>query len=152
MFLFSFLHSHAYVNDPIVSTNLKLSGRCHFRPRYLKLYRRFVDRRKRLSEHAIRMHEPRHLSGLTVYRLQGRLLHFAAEQQSAVRWRGVDLDRFTPNAMDEAYALLSELEGFSGLFLRTDPSQWTGAKLTNGAVVQQAIDSVRRLPFCVVRN
>jgi very-short-patch-repair endonuclease len=110
-----------------------------------QLHRRFVDRRKRLNEHALRMHEPRHPAGLTVYQLQGRLLHFAAEQQSEVRWRGVDLDRLTPNAMDEAYALLSELEGFSELFLRTDPSQWTGAKLTNGALVQQAIDSVRRL-------
>ena len=47
--------------------------------------------------------------------------------------------------MDEAYALLSELEGFSGLFLRTDPSQWTGAKLANGAAVQQTIDALRRL-------
>ena len=47
--------------------------------------------------------------------------------------------------MDEAYALLSELEGFSGLFLRTDPSEWTGAKLANGAVVQQTTDAVRRL-------
>ena len=110
-----------------------------------ELHRRFVDRRKRLNEHALRIHERRPPSGLTVYKLQGRLLHLTAEQQSRVRWRGVDLDRLTPSAMDEAYALLSELEGFSGLFLRTDLSQWTGAKLTNGAIVQQTIDSVQRL-------
>jgi hypothetical protein len=110
-----------------------------------QLHRRFVDRRKRLNEHAIRMHEPRAPSGLTVYQLQGRLLHFTAEQQSVVRWREVNLDRLTPTAVDEAYALLSELEGFSSLFLRTDPSEWTGAELTDGAVVQQTIDSVRRL-------
>ena len=109
------------------------------------IYRRFVDRRKRLNEHATRMHQPRPPSGLTAFQLQGRLLHFIAEQQSGVRWRGVDLDRLTPSVMDEAYALLAELEGFSGLFLRTDPSQWTGAKLANGAAVQQATDAVRRL-------
>ena len=84
-------------------------------------------------------------SGLTVYQLQGRLLHFTAEQQSGVRWRGVELDRLTPGVMDEAYALLSELEGFSSLFLGTDQSPWTGAKLANGAVVQQTIDALRRL-------
>jgi len=110
-----------------------------------QLHRRFVDRRKRLNEHVMRMYQRWLPSGLTVYQLQGRLLHFVAEQQSGVRWRGVDLDRLTPSAMDESYALLSELEGFSGLFLRTDPSPWTGAKLAGGAVVQQTIDAVRGL-------
>ena len=84
-------------------------------------------------------------SELSVYEFQGRLLHFTGEQQSEVRWRGVELDRLTPRVMDEAYALLSELEGFSGLFLGTDQSQWTGAKLANGASVQHAIDALRRL-------
>ncbi len=110
-----------------------------------ELHRSFVDRRKRLNEHAARMHRPWAPSGLTVYQLQGRLLHFTAEQQSGVRWHGVELDRLTPGVMDEAYALLSELEGFSSLFLGTDQSPWTGAKLANGAVVQQTIDALRRL-------
>src|SRR5258708_23972916 len=91
------------------------------------------------------MHQAREPSRLSFYQLQGRPLHFTADQQSGIRWRGVELDRLTLSVMDEAYALLSELEGFSGLFLRTDPSQWTGAKLADGAVVQQAIDAVRRL-------
>ena len=49
-----------------------------------QLHRRFVDRRKRLNEHVTRMHQPRSPSGLTVYQLQGRLLHFTAEQQSGL--------------------------------------------------------------------
>ena len=110
-----------------------------------EIHRRFVDRRKRLNEHVTRMHQSRAPSGLSVYQLQGKLLHFTADQQSGVRWRGEELDRLTPGAMDEAYPLLSELEGFDGLFLRTDPSQWTGAKMANGDVVQQTIDALRRL-------
>jgi len=111
----------------------------------VELHRRFVDRRKRLNEHVTRMHLLRAPSALSVYQLQGRLLHIPADQHSATRWRGADLDRLTPAIMDEAYALLAELEAFSGLFLRTDPSQWTGAKLANGAAVQQTIDSLQRL-------
>ena len=61
-----------------------------------QLHRRFVDRRNRLNEHSRRMHERRNPSGLTVYQLQGRLLHFAPEEQSKVRWRGSDLERLTP--------------------------------------------------------
>ncbi|MGH7880247.1 MAG: hypothetical protein ACREQD_12235, partial [Candidatus Binataceae bacterium] len=72
-------------------------------------------------------------------------MHFTVEQQSGVRWRDVELGRLTQRVIDEAYALLSELEGLSGLFLRTDPSPWTDAKLTSGAAVQQAIDAVRLL-------
>ncbi len=109
------------------------------------LHGRFVDRRKRLNEHATRMNRLRGPSELSVYEFQGRLLHFTGEQQSEVRWRGVELDRLTPRVVDEAYALLSELEGFNGLFLGTDQSQWTGAKLANGASVQHAIDALRRL-------
>jgi very-short-patch-repair endonuclease len=109
------------------------------------LHRRFVDRRKRLNEHAVRMHQSRSPSALSVYKLQGQLMRFAQDQQSTIRWRGSELDRLTSNVIEEAAALLSELEGFSGLFLRTDRSEWTGAKLTNGSVVQEATDAVRRL-------
>jgi very-short-patch-repair endonuclease len=110
-----------------------------------ELHRRFVDRRDRLNAHVKRMHQSRAPSRLSVYHLQGRLLHFSEDQRSEVRWRGVELERLTLSVMDEAYALLTELEGFSGLFLRTDPSKWTGAKLANGAAVQHTIDALRRL-------
>ena len=109
------------------------------------LHRRFVDRRKRLNEHVARMHQPRAPSALSVYKLQGQLMRFALDQQSTIRWRGRDLNRLTSNVKEEAGELLSELEGFSGLFLRTDQSEWTGAKLTNGSLVQEATDAVRRL-------
>jgi hypothetical protein len=72
-------------------------------------------------------------------------LHFTAEQQSMVRWRGADLDQLNPKVLDEADALLTELEAFSGLIFGTDPSPWTGVKLADGAIVQRTIDALRRL-------
>jgi Protein of unknown function (DUF4011)/AAA domain len=109
------------------------------------LHRRFVDRRKRLNEHDARMHKLRAPSGLSVYQLQGRLMRFTADERSAVRWRDGELARLTSNVIDEAQALLSDLGGFGSLFLRTDRSEWTGARLTNGSVVQETIDAVRQL-------
>jgi len=110
-----------------------------------ELHRRFVDRRKRLNDHVTRLHQSRAPAGLSVYQLQGRLMRFSRDEQSAIRWRDGELARLTANVMDEAHALLSELEGFGGLFLRTDPSAWTGAKLTSGSVVQETTDALRRL-------
>lgn len=40
--------------------------------------------------------------------------------------------------------LLAEAAGFESLFLRTDPSAWTGAKLPDGAAVESALDLVSR--------
>ena len=110
-----------------------------------EFHRRFVDRRKRLNEHDARMHQSRAPSGLSVYKLQGRLMRFSTEQQTSIRWRAGELDRLSPDVMDEAQGLLSELEGFSGLFLRTDRSEWTGAKLNSGLAVQETIDALRNL-------
>jgi very-short-patch-repair endonuclease len=110
-----------------------------------ELHRSFSDRRKRLNDHDARMHQPRPPSGLSVYQLQGRMMRFTRDQQSVIRWREGEIARLTPKVMDEAHALLAELEGFDSLFLGTDSSEWTGAKLTNGSVVQATTDALRRL-------
>jgi hypothetical protein len=41
--------------------------------------------------------------------------------------------------------LLTEAGGFASLFLRTDPSAWTGANLEDGAAVQRALDLVQQM-------
>jgi hypothetical protein len=109
------------------------------------LHRRFVDRRKRLNDHAAQIHRTREPSGLSVYQIQGRLLHFAVDERTGLRWRGKELEGLTPRVLDEAEALLLELQALSPLFFRTDPSPWIGARLTAGEAVEQAVDASTRL-------
>ncbi|HZY58998.1 MAG TPA: AAA domain-containing protein [Candidatus Binataceae bacterium] len=110
-----------------------------------ELHRIFIDRRKRLVQHAEALHRPRPPCGLSAYELQGRLLHFSPDERSSVRWRGADLDRLPPAAKDEGRDLIAELEGFAGLLMRTDSSPWATAQFTDGESVQLAIDSLSRL-------
>lgn len=109
------------------------------------LHRQFMERRQRLNEHVERLHTARAPSSMSVYALQGRLLHLPAKAVAATRWRAADLDRLDSPTAIAVRDLLVEAEGFSGLFLRTDPSPWTGAVLPDGATVQQALDLVARL-------
>src|ERR1019366_2197441 len=39
----------------------------------------------------------------------------------------------------------TEAGGFASLFLRTDPSPWTGADLADGAAVQRALDLLQQM-------
>jgi len=109
------------------------------------LHRHFIERRQRLNEHVHRLHTPRAPSGLSVYALQGRLLRLPGRAAAATRWREADLDRLDSPTITAVRDLLVEAEGFGGLFLKSDPSPWTGALLPDGAKVQQAMDLAARL-------
>jgi very-short-patch-repair endonuclease len=106
---------------------------------------RFADRRVRLNEHVARMHTPRPPSNLSVYELQGHLLRLPAEANTALRWRGADLERLDAAAAAAINDLLTEAGAFAGLLRRDAPGPWTGALLRDGATVQQAMDAAARL-------
>jgi len=109
------------------------------------LHRRFVDRRARLNAHADRLHRPEPPSGLTVFDLQGRLLQAPEEARSTTRWRGRELSELRPEQVDATADLLIEAAGFERLFLRDDPSPWTGAALPDGAAATDAMERAARL-------
>ena len=110
-----------------------------------ELHRSFIERRKRLVEHVVTLHQPRPPSGLSAYEMQGRLLHFSVDESARTRWRGAELDRLTPAAKDRARGLIMELAGFSDLLQGASQSPWGTARLPDGEAVQLAIDSLGRL-------
>lgn len=110
-----------------------------------ELHRRFVERRERVNRHAERLHNKRTPGGHTVYELQGRVLKLQREIKSGTRWRGLELKRIAEAGIQPVRDLLKEAEGFASLFLRSDSSPWTGARLRDGASVQKAVDLVIRL-------
>ena len=77
--------------------------------------------------------------------MQGRVLQLARSVQTSTRWRGSELTRLTPPVDGPILDLLTEAGGFASLFLRTDPSPWTGADLVDGAAVQRALDLVEQI-------
>jgi len=110
-----------------------------------QLHRRFVERRDRLNRHVERLHRKREPGGHSVYELQGRILELLREVNSATRWRGAELKRIAEAGPQKVRDLLKEARGFASLFLRTDSSSWTGAKLPDGPAVQNAVDLVGRM-------
>lgn len=109
-----------------------------------QVHKQLVDRRTRLNEHVKRVHAKREPTGLSVYEMQGRLLRLGNAATTPTRWRGDDLWRLSSDVAEQIRDLLTEAVGFESLFLRTDPSPWTGAKLNDGAAVENALDLVHR--------
>jgi hypothetical protein len=119
-----------------------------------QVHAQLVDRRSRLNSHAARMHCRREPSGKSVYEMQGLILRLQRTVDSSVRWRGAELARLSPEVGQQVNDLLREAGGLSSLFLRTDPSPWTGAVLSGGNSVQEALDLVQKvhtatLPQCL---
>lgn len=112
---------------------------------YEELHRRFVKRRERLNRHVERLHRKREPSGYSAYELQGRVLRLQTEATSNSRWRGVELKRIAEAGTQKVKDLVKEAGGFASLFLGTDSSPWSGAKLHDGVAVQKAVDLVSRL-------
>ncbi len=105
-----------------------------------QVHKQFVDRRLRLNEHVKRLHSKREPTRLSIYEMYGRILRLRNDARAATRWRGEELLRIRPDVAERVRDLLIEAAGFKSLFLRTDPSPWTGARLSDGTAVAQATD------------
>jgi very-short-patch-repair endonuclease len=119
-----------------------------------QVHAQLIDRRSRLNSHVARMHCRREPTKKTVYEMQGLILRLLRTVDSSVRWRGPDLARISPEVSQRVNDLLAEAGGLESLFLRTDASPWTGAVLTDGNAVQNALDLVQQmhtetLPQCL---
>ncbi len=109
------------------------------------LFDRFSRVRERLNSHALRLHAPRKPSGLSVFALQGRILATQGDTPSETRWRGAELDRLDVAAATASQEDLRDLGGLATLFLGTDASPWTGARLGDAATAQALSDLSRNL-------
>ena len=77
--------------------------------------------------------------------MQGLVLRLRRSVNSSVRWRGPEFARLTPEVSQQVNDLLVEAGGLAPLFLRTDPSPWTGGVAIDGAAVQAALELVHRM-------
>ena len=109
------------------------------------LHEKFVQRRKRLNEYARLIHASQAPSNRSAFQLQGRLLELARSVSSETRWRNDELSRLGPAELNSIRDALDELAGFESLYLRTDPSPWTGSRLLDGATVRRAMDEAQLL-------
>ena len=109
------------------------------------MHAKFEDRRTRLNAHDALMHAQRTPATMSVYDLQGYLLHARPEVRSTLRWRGADLDRLTRENVTKIRDLLKEADGFAPILRTTGAPVWANATLTDGQAAQQAIDLVARI-------
>jgi len=73
------------------------------------------------------------------------VLRLSRSVKTSTRWQGENLSKLKPPVDRQVSDLLTEAGGLGSLFLRTDPSPWTGAVLPDGAAVQQALELVRQM-------
>lgn len=102
-------------------------------------HRELAKQRGHLSAHLERLHTPRQPSGLTVFQLQGEILRAPEPARVAARWRGASLDEISRERGERIEDLLREAAGVERLFLRDDPSPWTGATIKNAQDAQEAL-------------
>jgi very-short-patch-repair endonuclease len=112
-----------------------------------QVHTQLVDRRNRLNAHVTRMHSLREPVRKSLYEMQGLVLQLGNSVKSSTRWRGDELLRMTPPVDRQITDLLTEAGGLASIFLRTDPSPWTGANLPTGDSVQTTLDLVEKIRF-----
>lgn len=112
-------------------------------------HRQFVDRRKRLNDHAARIHDRRSPSGKSVFELQGELLRFSLEERNDIRFRGETLKRLTPEKTESVEKSLQELggESMADLFLGDPISLGSDIKVTTRSDTQQILARVERMAY-----
>jgi very-short-patch-repair endonuclease len=108
-------------------------------------HRQFQDRRSKLNSHDSLMHTVSERTGKSVFELQGAILRLLPAASTSVRWRGAELAQITPVKAERVRDLLGEAAPFGKLFLRDDPSPWTGIPFKSGQEVQSALDTSQRL-------
>ena len=111
------------------------------------LHRQFSDRREKLNAHDQRMHAVSEQVGLSAFDLQGALLRLPTQAKTTVRWRGSELTLLTAVKADEIRDLFRDTVPFASLFLRVDPSAWTGLPMRTPEQTQKTMDRVQRLAF-----
>lgn len=109
------------------------------------LLEEYAHQRERLRSYATLLRRPVSPLGVDLETLHGRLLRLPRGATSQVRWRGLDLDRLGPTVAREARELLREASSQPTLFLGTDASLWSRAKLDSPAATERAIDLARHL-------
>lgn len=108
------------------------------------LHREFEARRKQLNEHARRVNQIRHPTGLSVNQMVGRLLRLPTEANSALRLRGETLASLTAERASEVKQWILEAAANPTLFLGTDRSPWNNADVRDGRSAQEALDLATR--------
>lgn len=103
-------------------------------------HREFAKNRERLNAHVQRLHAPHPPSGLSAFDIKGEILCTPEAARMDARWRGAALEKLDQEISREAEDLFDELRALEGLFLRNDPSPWTGANLPDGERVREALD------------
>ncbi|WP_129628848.1 AAA domain-containing protein [Candidatus Oscillochloris fontis] len=109
------------------------------------VHQQFVAHRGYLNDHVRCLHASRLPAELSVYGLRGALQRIPATRTPQTRWRNADLASITLNKALTVRSLLSEASGISALFLGLHPSPWQHARLSNRAIVENAITLVDRL-------
>lgn len=104
------------------------------------VHREYEVRRKQLNEHARRVNQIRHPTGLSVNHMFGRLLRLLAEAQSPLRLRGETLAALTAERASEVRQWVLEAAANPTLFLGTDLSPWNNPDIRDGSRAQQALD------------
>jgi len=110
-----------------------------------RMHQQYVERRDRLNRHVSSLHRRQKQGGMSVYELQGILLRLQSEIESGTRWRSPDLTKIEKADPAKIRDLLKEAGGLASLFLRNDPSPWSGVQLTDGVSAQHAVDLVTHL-------
>jgi very-short-patch-repair endonuclease/DNA polymerase III delta prime subunit len=105
----------------------------------------YTHQRERLKSYAALLRRRVPPAGLDLETLHGRLLRLPPGATSQTRWRGPDLDRLEPTVTREARELLREASLHPTLFLGTDASLWSRAKLDSPAATERAIDLTRHM-------
>jgi very-short-patch-repair endonuclease len=110
-----------------------------------RLHAQFEERRRQLNQHVARIHTGRPPAAQSIFEIQSRLLGLGDKSTSKTRWRGQNLDKLAPEVVMKIRDHLIELAGLEELFLRTDPSPWTGAVLRDGKAARQATEAASEL-------
>ena len=108
-------------------------------------HRQFQDRRSKLNTHDLQMHTVSERAGKSVFDMQGAILRLPPEAKTSLRWRGSELAQISPVKAERVRDLLREAGPFAKLFLRDDPSPWTGIAFRSAQEVQSATDTCQRL-------
>jgi very-short-patch-repair endonuclease len=107
------------------------------------LHRRLTDRQRRLSRHAVALHQVHQPWGVTPFQVQSALLGVPAAARTSVR---IDApERISAELADRIRDDLREFTHLGGLSLRPDSTPWYGAALKSADDARRALELATRL-------